>query len=37
MRTLNLNPTFRANSGLDRVFDLIEAPAQRQGDDFWSG
>jgi molecular chaperone IbpA len=34
MRTLNLNPIFRANSGLDRVFDLIEAAAQRQGDDF---
>jgi len=34
MRTLTLNPVFRANAGLDRVFDLMEAAAQRQGDDF---
>ncbi|MGN6478784.1 Hsp20 family protein [Luteibacter sp.] len=34
MRSLTLNPVFRANSGLDRVFDLMEAAAQRQGDDF---
>lgn len=34
MRTLNLNPIYRSNSGLDRVFDLIEAASQRAGDEF---
>lgn len=31
---LDINPIYRASAGLDRVFDLIEATAQRQGDDF---
>jgi molecular chaperone IbpA len=35
MRTLlNINPFDRSNTGLDRVFDLLEATAQRHGDDF---
>ncbi|UPG92773.1 Hsp20 family protein [Luteibacter aegosomatissinici] len=35
MRTLfDITPLHRSNVGLDRVFDLLEATAQRQGDDF---
>jgi hypothetical protein len=34
MRTLTFSPIYQPTSGLDRVFDLIEAAAQRQGDDF---
>lgn len=35
MRTfLDVRPLFRASAGLDRVFDMLESNAQRQGDDF---
>lgn len=35
MRTLlDISPLSRAGTGFDRVFDLLEATAQRQGDDF---